>query len=52
MYAWIWRHLPGTLARRAALAAGLLLAVLAILWLWIFPWACVHLPLDSAGFAG
>jgi len=52
MYAWIWRRLPGTLTTRALIAVTLVLLVAAVLWLWIFPWAYTHLPLDSAGFAG
>lgn len=48
MYTWIWQRLPG---RRAARTAGLLLLVLAVavlLWLVVFPWASVHLPIDPA----
>lgn len=52
MYAWIWRHLPGNLAVRVLISAALAFTVLAVLWMWVFPWADVHLPLDPAGFAG
>jgi hypothetical protein len=37
MYVWIWRHLPGPLAARVAQAVLLLLAVLALLFLVVFP---------------
>jgi hypothetical protein len=49
MYVWIWRNLPGNLLVRALLATMLFLAIVAILWYWAFPWAYVHLPLDSVG---
>lgn len=38
MYAWIWRQLPGPLPARLALAAALIGAALAVLWLVAFPW--------------
>lgn len=44
MYAAIWRMLPGPPALRALLALLLILAVVAALFLWIFPWAQEHLP--------
>lgn len=51
MYVWIWRHLPGNGPIRAATATALLLMTVAMLWYWAFPWAYVHLPLDSVGMA-
>jgi hypothetical protein len=44
MYAWIWNHLPGPTPVRALLAAGLLLAVVAALFTWVFPWLEPRLP--------
>ncbi|MBC6457170.1 hypothetical protein [Actinomadura sp. HBU206391] len=38
MYMWIWRHLPGTPATRAATAAALALVLAAVLWYVVFPW--------------
>jgi hypothetical protein len=32
MYAWLWHRLPG---RTPAL------------WFYVFPWASIHLPIDS-----
>lgn len=52
MYFWIWRRLPGPFPARLAASAGLALVVAAVLWVWIFPWAYAHIPLDSVGFAG
>jgi hypothetical protein len=44
MYAWMWRRLPGPLPLRIGLAAVLLLAVVAVLFLWVFPWVEPRLP--------
>jgi hypothetical protein len=49
LYGWIWRRLPGGPATRTAQFALLLLAVVALLWLVVFPWAALHLPFDQAG---
>ncbi|WP_412515797.1 hypothetical protein K8Z49_29625 [Actinomadura madurae] len=38
MYAWIWRRLPGAWQTKTATAAGLLIAVAALLWYVVFPW--------------
>ncbi len=37
MYSWIWRHLPGPLAVRAATALVLVLVVAALLLFVVFP---------------
>jgi hypothetical protein len=37
VYVWIWRHLPGPLAVRLLLAVLLLAAVVAVLFLVVFP---------------
>src|SRR5699024_4774585 len=37
MYGWIWRNLPGPTAVRVLLALILILAVVAVLFLWVFP---------------
>lgn len=44
MYGWMWRHLPGPLPVRALAAALLALAVVAVLFEWVFPWAERSLP--------
>jgi len=33
-------------------AALIILAVTAALWFYVFPWASLHLPIDSSGFNG
>ena len=38
MYVWIWRHLPGPLALRAAQTLLLLAVVVALLLFFVFPW--------------
>jgi hypothetical protein len=48
MYAWIWRRLPGRPRVKAAWAALLVLALIALLWFLVFPWAAVHLPIAPA----
>ncbi|GAA1966747.1 hypothetical protein [Amycolatopsis minnesotensis] len=47
MYAWIWRHLPGPVAAKAALALVLVLAVVALLMFVIFPWLEPMLPFND-----
>lgn len=47
MYSWIWRHLPGPLAVRVAVAVLLALGVLALLMFVIFPWAEPMLPFNN-----
>lgn len=44
MYGAIWRALPGPTPVRALIALLLALAVVAVLFLWVFPWAEQHLP--------
>lgn len=54
MYAWLWNHLPGPTPVRALIALALLLGVVAVLFLWVFPWLEPILPftgvtVDSRG---
>ena len=44
MYAELWQRLPGPSSVRALVALALILAVVAVLFLWVFPWAEQHLP--------
>jgi hypothetical protein len=44
MYGWLWHHLPGSTPVRAVIALLLLVAFVAILFLWVFPWAEPRLP--------
>ena len=48
MYTWIWQRLPGRPAARTAWLLLVVLAVAVLLWLVVFPWASVHLPIDPA----
>jgi hypothetical protein len=47
MYGWIWRHLPGPWPVRVLLAVVAALAVVAVLFLWVFPWLEPRLPFDD-----
>ncbi|HEX6755050.1 MAG TPA: hypothetical protein VF109_03795 [Mycobacteriales bacterium] len=44
MYSWIWRKLPGGLPGKVVGSAILVLAVLALLFLVVFPYAEPRLP--------
>jgi hypothetical protein len=47
VYAWIWRNLPGPFAVRLLTAGILVAAVLALLFLVVFPWAEPRLPFNE-----
>jgi len=47
MYAWIWRHLPGPMAVRVVLAAGLVVGAVALLMFVVFPWLEPVLPFNN-----
>lgn len=56
MYGWIWRHLPGNAWARAFISLVLVLAVVYVLFQYVFPWAEPLLPfndvtVDGAGAA-
>jgi hypothetical protein len=49
MYEWIWQRLPGSApGGKAVWMTLLVVAVAALLWFLVFPWATVHLPIDQA----
>lgn len=48
MYGWIWRHLPGPVPVRVALAAVLVCGVVALLFFVVFPWLDPLLPFSGA----
>jgi hypothetical protein len=52
MYGWLWHRLPGSIPARTAAMTLIVLAVAAVLWYAVFPWASVHLPVDASGFGG
>ncbi|MDX6355516.1 MAG: hypothetical protein QOF98_2419 [Streptomyces sp.] len=47
MYGWIWRHLPGNAWVRAAISLLMILAVVYLLFQYIFPWAEPLLPFND-----
>jgi hypothetical protein len=48
MYPWIWRHLPGPTAVRALTATFLILAIVVVLFLWVFPALEAVIEYDSS----
>lgn len=44
MYGWLWNHFPGGTPAKIAQACVLSMAVLALLFLVVFPWASTHVP--------
>jgi hypothetical protein len=47
MYRWLWRHLPGPAPVRASLCLVLAVAVVALLFLVVFPWVEPRLPINQ-----
>ena len=47
MYGFIWRHLPGPLLVRILLALVLVAAVIAVLFLWVFPALAPIMPFNN-----
>jgi hypothetical protein len=52
MYGWIWRHLPGNTAVKAACAATLGVLVVLLLFLVVFPWVEPRLPFGDVTVSG
>ncbi|HVD29072.1 MAG TPA: hypothetical protein VNC79_11325 [Mycobacteriales bacterium] len=47
MYVWIWRHLPGGRPGKLVGSTVLVLAVVALLFLVVFPWVEPRLPFND-----
>lgn len=47
MYGWVWRHLPGPTPVRLLVALLLVVAVVALLFLWVFPLAAPLVPFND-----
>ncbi|HEY0118420.1 MAG TPA: hypothetical protein VGC04_06550 [Cellulomonas sp.] len=47
MYGWLWRHLPGPVPARVALAVVLAAVVLAACFLWLYPALAPHMPFND-----
>ncbi len=47
MYSAVWRHLPGPAPIKFVQALLLLAAVVALLFLWVFPWLAPRLPFND-----
>ncbi|MDQ8707682.1 hypothetical protein RCO28_35195 [Streptomyces sp. LHD-70] len=47
MYGWIWRHLPGNTWLKALISVLLAVAVVFLLFQYVFPWAEPLLPFND-----
>ncbi len=52
MYAALWRLLPGPRLVRALICLVLVLAVLAVCFIWVFPWVAPHMPFNDVTVGG
>lgn len=52
MYPWIWRHLPGSTAAKAAQAAVLIGIAASLLLFVVFPWLQPYLPFSEVTTGG
>jgi len=49
MYAWIWRHLPGTAWVRALWSLVIFSVLVFLLFQYVFPWLEPNLPFSGNG---
>ena len=47
MYGWMWQRLPGPVPVKAVFALALFLAVVAVLFRYVFPWLAPRLPFNE-----
>jgi hypothetical protein len=47
MYAWIWQRLPGPWPVKLLEAVVAFVAVVAVLFVWVFPWLEPRLPFND-----
>ena len=47
VYGWLWRHLPGPTALRAAAVLVLVAVVVVVCFGWVFPAVAPHLPFND-----
>ena len=47
MYGWIWRKLPGGTPAKLAQCVLIAAAIVAVLFLVVFPWLTTRLPIDQ-----
>jgi hypothetical protein len=52
MYGWIWNHLPGPTAVRILICTLAFVAVVAVLFTWVFPWIEPRLPFTDVTVDG
>jgi hypothetical protein len=46
-YGLLWRLLPGSIARKVVEASLLLVAMVAVLFVWVFPQVAPYLPFNN-----
>ncbi|MDR1393548.1 MAG: hypothetical protein LBJ62_06240 [Bifidobacteriaceae bacterium] len=47
MYGWLWRHLPGPWFVKVFFLAALAAAVVAVCFIYFFPWVSPYLPFNN-----
>jgi hypothetical protein len=47
VYSWMWRHLPGPLAVRLVITTIAITAIVAVLFIWVFPSIADRLPIND-----
>lgn len=52
MYAALWRRLPGSRLVKSLIALLLFLAVVAVLFVWVFPAVVPYLPFENVTVEG
>jgi hypothetical protein len=52
MYAWIWNQLPGPTTVRVMICALALVALVIVLFTWVFPWLEPRLPFTDVTVDG
>ncbi|MGV8968579.1 MAG: hypothetical protein ACOH2F_20135 [Cellulomonas sp.] len=52
MYGWLWRHLPGPIAARAAMLLVAVFVLLTVCFLWVFPAIAPLMPFNNTTVGG
>lgn len=47
MYGWLWRHIPGNTWVKGSTVIVLAFGLIAVLFLWVFPWLAPLLPFQQ-----
>ncbi len=52
MYGWLWKRIPGSIRFKCAVASVAVVALVVVLFLWIFPWLAPLLPFEQQTVGG